>query len=85
MEWAAPQSMHWILMSFNNLCIIFYYYDSVFVKRDNAFIVAELPNLNETGIEGGGGVFLHIFLVLINCEVKFGFYEWIPLWINLGV
>ena len=58
MEWEAPYDIHWILIAFNNICIVFSYYEFVFVKRDNELNIRQFPNLKYTGVEGGEYVFM---------------------------
>ena len=53
MEWEAPLTIHWIPIAFNDIHLVFSYYESVFIKRDYAFIVTQFSNWNYTGAEGG--------------------------------
>ena len=52
-EWEAS-SIHWVPIAFNLIFLVFTYYYSVFVEFDYAFIVTELSNLDEAGLEVGG-------------------------------
>ena len=83
MDWEAPQYVHCIIIAFNNIWLLFSFYDSVFVKGDYAFIVKKVQLKQYWS--GGWGIFMHVLPVLINCEVEFRIDEWIKLWINCGV
>ena len=60
---------------------MFYYYDSVFVKHDNALIVKLWTIRNETVVEGWMR-FMHVLPAVINSEVGSWLDEWITLCVN---